>query len=53
MNLKLFNFQLKENGKITSYIVLEDILKDFKLPCVMDLKIGKQVYSYYYYHYNY
>lgn len=36
---------LTVDGKQVKYIVLDDITKDFKEPCVMDIKIGRRTYD--------
>ncbi|GJQ72672.1 Ipk2 [Trypoxylus dichotomus] len=36
---------LTVDGKQVQYIVLDDVTKDFKEPCVMDIKIGKRTYD--------
>ncbi|KRT80795.1 hypothetical protein AMK59_5138 [Oryctes borbonicus] len=36
---------LTVDGKQVKYIVLDDVTKDFKEPCVMDIKIGRRTYD--------
>ncbi|XP_056634145.1 inositol polyphosphate multikinase [Diorhabda carinulata] len=33
------------NGKSYDFIVLEDLIKDFKEPCIMDIKIGRRTWD--------
>lgn len=37
--------QLTVDGKTREFIVLEDLIKDFKEPCIMDIKIGKRTWD--------
>lgn len=36
---------LAVDGEQVQYIVLDDITKEFKEPCVMDIKIGRRTYD--------
>lgn len=36
---------LTVDGKDVNYIVLDDVTRDFKEPCVMDIKIGRRTYD--------
>ncbi|CAG9832559.1 unnamed protein product [Diabrotica balteata] len=36
---------LAVNGKTYEFIVLEDLIRDFKEPCVMDIKIGRRTWD--------
>ncbi|KAI4457010.1 inositol polyphosphate kinase [Holotrichia oblita] len=36
---------LTVDGKQVNYIVLDDVTRDFKEPCVMDIKIGRRTYD--------
>ena len=42
--IEQFESSVNENPILSSFLILEDITEGFKLPAVMDIKIGKKVY---------
>lgn len=40
-----FDLQLQIKDREVDFLVLEDLTKDFKEPCIMDIKIGRRTWD--------